>query len=102
MMQENLIDFLLGMTALAHFGIALFFLRFWKESQDKLFAYFSSAFLLMASNQTIVSLIGKNGDQTAYSYWIRLCAFLLIIVGIITKNFGKQQNNSSFSDDEKI
>lgn len=90
-MPETLLEFLRGATMVATLGVALFFLRFWKDSDDRLFAFFASAFFLIALSQPVVSFMGKNGEFEALCYWIRLIAFLLIIMGIVTKNTEKTE-----------
>lgn len=54
-------EFLMGATAMGCWTAMLFFLRFWRESRDRLFAMFSAAFLLLgltrfglASRMTLV------------------------------------------------
>lgn len=86
-MPESLTDFLRGGTMVAFFSIGLFLLRFWKESNDRLFIFFSAAFLLMAVSQLLLLLfLSQSADNAPAIYWIRLLAFLLIIIGIVEKN----------------
>lgn len=61
---------------------ALFFARFWRESRDRLFAFFCAAFALLAVQRLVT--VTQPGNSTAYA--IRLVAFILIIVAIADKN----------------
>jgi len=65
--------------------IAMFFLRFWRKSRDRLFLFFSAAFALLAINWTALALTNADEPQTML-YLIRLMAFVLILIGIWDKN----------------
>ena len=114
----------MGAIAMASAVVALFFVRFWRETGDRLFAIFALAFLLLgitrfglAMSREAVAQEGRppspatdavpaatnvgddqpseaaRGDQKlpieevqTHWYWVRLTAFLLILVAIIDKN----------------
>jgi hypothetical protein len=61
---------------------ALFFLRFWHESRDRLFLLFSAAFLLLGIDRVVASA-SSIGDAV---YLLRALAFLLIVVAVLDKN----------------
>lgn len=82
-MCDHVIEFLRGGTMVALLMIGLHFLRFWRDAGDKLFGYFSGAFFLMALSQVAVVLLSETGEL---AYWLRLFAFILIIVAIVEKN----------------
>lgn len=66
--------------------VAVFFLRFWNASRDRLFGMFSFAFLLLAFQRMAITLTrGAMEDQTIF-YMMRLAAFVVIIIAIIDKN----------------
>lgn len=77
-----------GVLAMASLVAALFFLRFWRESRDRLFAYFSLAFAGLAANWVGLAIIDQPTDeaQQEYAYLVRLVAFVILIIGIIDKN----------------
>lgn len=77
---------LLGATAMGTAVIGLFFLRFFRQTKDVLFAYFGAGFWLMAANYVGLSLTPPEAETRVYLYLLRLLAFLLIIVGIFVKN----------------
>jgi hypothetical protein len=69
------------------FGVAgLFFLRFWRDTRDRLFALFALAFFVLAVNRVGIALFVQQGDRGDSLYWVRLCAFLLILAAIVDKN----------------
>ena len=78
--------FLLGLlTALAG-AASLFFLRFKRETGDRLFGFFAAAFGLLGLDWLLHALVNANHETQHYLYLIRLGAFLLILAGIIDKN----------------
>lgn len=82
MTYPTVVLFLSGTLAMAYFVVSLFFLRFWRDSHDRLFAFFATAFLILAVQRTIVTLV--RGPEAFYL--MRAIAFLLIIVAIVDKN----------------
>lgn len=85
-MTSDTIMFFQTVSGTAALVAGLFFLRFWRESGDRLFAFFGAAFGLMALSWTLLALYHPTDEARPYIYAIRLVAFLLIIVGIIDKN----------------
>lgn len=81
-----MVDMFRVATLVCDLAIAVFFYRYWKDRHDGLFAFFASAFLLMAISTLVVIIIGGRGDYAPFAYGLRLAAFLSIIVGIINKN----------------
>jgi hypothetical protein len=79
-------EFLMGATAMASWTAMLFFLRFWRESRDRLFAMFSAAFLLLGLTRIGLALAHDPSEGETYLYWLRLAAYLLILVAIVDKN----------------
>lgn len=78
--------FVSGVLAGAYAIAALFFLKFWRQTRDRLFAYFSAAFaLLVVQRMVLVATVGERVDPGVY-YLVRLTAFLLILVAIVEKN----------------
>jgi uncharacterized membrane protein len=64
----------------------LFFLRFWKKTRDRFFAFFAAAFWLLALNRLAVLLLTETSEHLATAYFPRLVAFVLILVAIVDKN----------------
>jgi hypothetical protein len=88
--MNDLNQFLLGASALA-FGVAgLFFLRFWRQTQDRLFVIFALAFWLLALTRLGVALSGSISEPYTWLVSVRLVAYLLILLAIADKNnFGR-------------
>ena len=77
-----------GVLAMASLIAALFFLKYWRATHERLFAFFSLAFVGMAANWTVLAIVDHPIDEArqAHAYLIRLVAYVILIVGIIDKN----------------
>ncbi len=75
-----------GALVLACLACALFFLRFWKASRDRLFAFFALAFTVMSLNWTALTLLDVEDERRHYVYVIRLVSFSIILFAIWDKN----------------
>lgn len=84
--QQTGVDFVSGATAVACFAIAVFFVRFWQRSGDRLFGMFALAFLVFGANRVALTLLGDDTEARTYIYVLRLAAFLLLGLAIADKN----------------
>jgi hypothetical protein len=75
-----------GMLVAGYAVIALFFLRFWTSSRDRLFIMFASAFTLLSVQRAAISISEAWMEDQSALYLIRLLAFLLILAAIVDKN----------------
>jgi MFS family permease len=87
----NVVAFLQGICAAGAWAAGLFFLHFWYENRDRLFAFFGIAFWLMAASWALLGLISPTEETRPYVYGLRLVAFLLIIVAMVDKNRGRER-----------
>ena len=81
-------DMVWAMTAMAAYGVGAFFIRFWRQTEDRLFALFGLAFALLGANWTILAVYNPREESRHLVYIIRLAAFLVFIAAIIDKNRG--------------
>jgi hypothetical protein len=79
-------EFLWGMLAMASAIASLLFLRYGRVARDRLFLYFSAAFLAMTLNWIGIAVIEPNTEHRYLAYCLRLLAFVLILIGIVDKN----------------
>ena len=75
---------LAGAIMLNAWAIAVFFIRFWRKTRDRLFAWFAVGFILLGIER--ITLISAPTETNFPVYLIRLAAFLLFICGIVDKN----------------
>jgi ABC-type Fe3+-siderophore transport system permease subunit len=80
---------LLGASAMAAFGIALFFLRFWLQTRDPFHLLFAIAFGLLALQRFMLVAVPEHPNEASPALYVpRLAAYVLIIIAVGTKNFG--------------
>ncbi|MBI4265995.1 MAG: hypothetical protein HY657_16595 [Acidobacteria bacterium] len=84
--MPDLVIFLQAVSATGAWVAGLLFFRYWRQSGERLFAFFGAAFWLLALSWALLALISPTEETRPYIYAIRLVAFLLLIVGIIDKN----------------
>jgi hypothetical protein len=78
--------FFSGVIAMGFVICSVFFVRFWRRTNDSLFLVFSIAFLLLALNQALTTLLGLPLEERSWLYLLRLAAFIIIIIAIVRKN----------------
>jgi uncharacterized membrane protein len=79
-------EFLSGMAAALCLVAGLFFLRFWRKTHDRFFAFFAASFWLMAVHRLVNVVLRDTNEHLVAVYSIRLVAFVLILVAIVDKN----------------
>jgi len=79
-------DFIVGATAMASWTAMLFFLRFWRDTGDRLFAMFSGAFFLLGFTRIGLMMSHDPEEGGTHWYWVRLAAYVLILIAIVDKN----------------
>jgi hypothetical protein len=79
----SLNEFLQGALVMASLTIALFFLRFWLTTKERLFALFSLAFCFLAANWAFASL---GGPLAPHAHFFRFLAFIVIALAVLDKN----------------
>jgi hypothetical protein len=79
-------EFLMGSIAMASVVAALFFLRFWRDTGDRLFLIFAASFFLLAATRIGLALSQVHSEGQTHWYWVRLVAFVLILLAIVDKN----------------
>ena len=63
-----MLTFLWGASALGCWVIGLFFLRFWRNTRDRLFAFFAAAFWVLGSTGSHSSSYGPPTNRgTSYT-----------------------------------
>jgi hypothetical protein len=85
-MMTRLAPFVLGGIAMASATVALFFGRFYRDTRDPLFLYFSAAFALEAISRTLLAFSPSPNEGEPALYLLRALAYSLILAGIVQKN----------------
>lgn len=85
-------EFLSGAVTMGFLVAAGFFVRFWRQTADRLFLAFAAAFVLLALNQALAQWLGAADERVAYTYLLRVLGFVLILVAIVDKNLHQKGN----------
>ena len=84
-----MIEFMSGAVTLGFAIGAVFFLRFWRRTADRLFLAFALAFFLLALNQALAQWLGAADERAGYAYLLRVIGFVIILVAIVDKNLSR-------------
>jgi Family of unknown function (DUF5985) len=79
-------DLFTGAICMGSLLIALFFLRFWRDSGDRFFLYFAASFFIEGLHRLYSALHDAGGEDSPLHYLIRLLAYGLILWAILEKN----------------
>ena len=85
-MGSGLNDFLTGIAVCGCWGAAVFFLRYWRETRDRLFVLFAIGLFMLSLNWVALVIIHPVAETQHYFYIIRLIAFACLIAGVWDKN----------------
>ncbi len=82
---------LTGAIAMASLLIALFFLRFWRNSGDRFFLYFALSFLIEGVHRLLSNFFLATHEDSPLHYLVRLLAYGLILLAILEKNWPRSK-----------
>ena len=85
-MGSGVLDFLSGVTVCGCWGAAVFFLRYWRDTRDRLFVFLALGFIVLSMNWVALEIAHPVTETRYYFYVFRLVAFACIIAGIWDKN----------------
>lgn len=80
-----------GAIVMGYAVAGLFFLRFWRETRDRLFLIFSGAFWILGIQRLVLAFTRDMVEDHTALYLVRLFAFLLILAAIVDKNRSSAQ-----------
>jgi hypothetical protein len=92
---------LYGAAAMACMAIAVFFVRFWNDSRDRLFLCLAAGFWMLAANYGLLGLLPTTDARRPVAYLIRLLGLMTILIGILVKN-RELTEFEDFDDDDAI
>ena len=85
-------DLFTGAICMGSLLIALFFLRFWRDSGDRFFLYFAASFFIEGLHRLYSALYDAGGEDSPLHYLIRLLAYGLILWAILEKNLPRERD----------
>lgn len=86
MTEAEFNQFLGGALVMSSLGAAAYFLRFYRDTHDRLFLAFAAAFFLLGVNWLTLAIVNSANEARPLLYILRLMAFTVIIWGIWDKN----------------
>ena len=75
-----------GAIIMGYAVAALFFLKFWRRTQDGLFLIFAIAFVLLAATPLLVMSLDVPREEQSPFFLLRLAAFALIILAVAARS----------------
>ena len=84
-------DFIHGILSMGYIVAGIFFLRFWRDTRDRLFAMFGAAFFILAAQRIGLEFFNNVPERAAVWYFVRLLAFVIILLAIIDKNRSRKR-----------
>lgn len=93
--MSALFQFMSG-ALLMGFGICgIFFLRFWRRTQDRLFLMFAIAFFIFSFERVLLFVYSNENraEDHPLVYLCRLFGFGIIIYGIVGKNLAEERSH---------
>ncbi len=89
-MRVAMVLFLGGMLAMGYLVAALFFLRYWRRTRERLFASFAIALVILAVQRALLAADLAIVEDRTWYYGLRLLAFVIILLAILDKNRGER------------
>jgi hypothetical protein len=83
--MHDLNNFLMGGICIGYAMAALFFLRFWRRTRDRLFIMFAISFAILSAIRLALFAMGEVSEDH-FIFWFRFAAYALILLAIIDKN----------------
>jgi hypothetical protein len=87
----TMVQFIWGALTMGTWTVALYFLRFWRTTRDRLFGGFAAAFAVLGVNWLFLAIFEPSKENQHYFYLVRLAAFILLIASVIDKNRSRRK-----------
>jgi len=85
-LATNMNIFLSGAVSACCWVVALFFLRFYIKSRDRLFICFACSFFMLGVERIVITMSELSRENVGPVVVIRVVAFTLILLAIIDRN----------------
>ena len=86
MKAQEISAILSGAILLGYLLASIFFIRFWRQTRERLFACFAVAFFILFVERILLIPSSPFYSHSPHLYLTRLVAFVMIIWGIWDKN----------------
>jgi hypothetical protein len=85
-----MLGFIHGVSACGSLIAGILFMRFCRDTGDRLFLWFALAFAMFAVNWTGLAVARPADEARHLFYLVRLAGFVLILVAVVEKNRGRR------------
>lgn len=92
--MDDFVAFVQGASSMGFAVGGLYFLRFWRQTRDRLFGIFALAFWMLALNRVALIFVEETSELGSGVFVIRLLGYVLIVVAIVDKNRGAPRDQS--------
>ena len=83
-----------GAISMASLTIALFFLRFWRNTGDRFFLWFALSFFIEGLHRVYSAALNEAGEDSPAHYLIRVVAYGMIVWTIVEKNLPRKDGRN--------
>jgi hypothetical protein len=85
--------FLSGAMVVACAAVALFYVRYWRSTHERLFAILAIAFVMLAIERVVLGFVPAQVEGRHLIYFARLAAYILILIGVLDKNWPRRKRS---------
>jgi hypothetical protein len=79
--------YLCGLISACNWVAATIFLRFWRQTRDRLFLYFALAFVVFGFSRMPRAFLDPDSAWAIYPFLVRFIAYAFILAAIVDKNW---------------
>lgn len=87
----SLNPFISGAFVMACLAVALFYVRYWRRTHDRLFAILAVAFVMLSIERLVLGFVPTQMEGRHLIFLLRLAAYATIIFGIVDKNWPRRE-----------
>lgn len=86
--------FFSGAFVVACAAVALFYLRYWSRTHERLFAMLAIAFVMLGVERAVLGFVPTQMEGRHLIYLARLAAYVLILIGVVDKNWPRRKRRA--------
>jgi hypothetical protein len=79
--------YLCGLISACNWVVATIFLKFWRQTHDRLFLFFGLAFVVFGFSRMPRAFLDPDSVWAIYPFLVRFIAYACILLAIIDKNW---------------
>jgi hypothetical protein len=91
MTQWSINPFVSGAFVMACLAVALFYVRYWQRTHDRLFAILAMAFVMLSIERFVLGFVPAQVEGRHLIFLLRLAAYATIIAGVVDKNWPRRE-----------